>query len=71
MKTNYFLLFLPLFFSACFNERGISAHYYRDCEEYYDLQGYYHKKCDKNLLDYKEIKEAIQPIQNPEKGSVK
>ncbi|WP_324791679.1 hypothetical protein [Sulfuricurvum sp.] len=45
--------------------------YYNDCEEYYDAQGYYHKQCDKNLIDYKDIKEVLQPVQNPEKGSVR
>lgn len=46
-------------------------HYYNGCEEYYDAQGYYHKECDKNLVDYKDLKEAIAPIQNPAVGSVR
>ncbi|MGD9969702.1 MAG: hypothetical protein AB7S65_04545 [Sulfuricurvum sp.] len=41
--------------SGCFNERGISLRYYNGCEEYYDVQGYLHKKCDPNLMDYKEL----------------
>jgi hypothetical protein len=44
------------------NERGISMRYYNDCEEYYDVQGYYHKKCDKNAVDYKDVKEALTPV---------
>lgn len=44
--------------------------YYNDCEEYYDAQGYYHQKCDQNLIDYKEIKEALQPTQDPRRGKV-
>jgi len=52
--------FVLLFFSGCVNERGISARYYNDCREYYDLQGYYHKKCDENIIDYKDIKGALK-----------
>jgi len=35
--------------------------YYNNCEEYYDAQGYYHKKCDNNLVDYNEVKKAVTP----------
>ncbi len=38
--------------SGCVNKRGISGHYYNSCHEYYDLQGYYHKDCDENLIDF-------------------
>jgi len=71
MKTHYLLILLVLLFSGCFNDRGISLRYYNDCEEYYDVQGYYHKQCDKNLVDYKDITDALQPAQNPEHGSVR
>lgn len=54
-------LFTLLFFSGCFNERGVSMRYYNDCEEYYDAQGYYHKKCDDNIVDYSEVKKVINP----------
>ena len=70
MKRKFFLLVLPLFVSGCFNEHGVSLHYYSDCEEYYDAQGYYHKKCDKDLVQYKELKEALKPAQNPKNGQV-
>ncbi|MDP3301179.1 MAG: hypothetical protein Q8S36_04340 [Sulfuricurvum sp.] len=33
--------------------------YYSDCEEYYDVQGYYHKKCDDNIVDYSDVKKAL------------
>ncbi len=69
MKTKLLLL-LPLLITGCFNERGVSLRYYNDCEEYYDAQGYYHQKCDKNIVDYKEIKEALQPVQKPTIGKV-
>ncbi|HZF70835.1 MAG TPA: hypothetical protein VEZ39_08285 [Sulfuricurvum sp.] len=71
MKKHYFLILLPVLMTGCFNDRGVSMRYYNDCEEYYDAQGYYHKQCDKNLIDYKDIKEVLQPVQNPEKGSVR
>jgi len=35
--------------------------YYSDCEEYYDSQGYYHKKCDDNIVDYSDVKKALTP----------
>ena len=46
-------------FSGCFNKTGISAKYYaNECNEYYDVQGFYHKDCkDENIITYKEIGE--------------
>ena len=52
------LIAIAILLSACVNKRGISATYYNDCKEYYDFQGYYHKKCDENIVDYKEVKET-------------
>lgn len=60
------LLFLSFFiiatmFSGCFNRHGITAKYYYDCEEYYDMQGYYHKDCPKEgILTYEEIGNAFK-----------
>lgn len=70
MKIRALLLLLPLLLAGCVNDRGVSLRYYNDCEEYYDAQGYYHRKCDKNLVDYKDIKEVLQPAQNPNHGNV-
>jgi len=69
MKYHWLFLLLFVFgFSGCFNDRGVSMRYYNDCEEYYDAQGYYHKKCDPNIVEYSEIKkeydrakEALMP----------
>lgn len=58
MKAIIFF-FAVLIFSGCFNDRGISLRYYNDCEEYYDAQGYYHKKCDDNIMDYSDVKKAL------------
>ena len=52
------LLITALFFTACVNKRGISATYYSDCKEYYDLQGFYHKTCDDEIVTYKGVSEA-------------
>ncbi|MBD3809314.1 MAG: hypothetical protein IE884_02145 [Sulfuricurvum sp.] len=71
MKKHSLLVLLPMLISGCFNERGVSLKYYNTCEEYYDMQGYYHKQCDKNSVDYKEVIDAIQPAQNPLRGSVR
>lgn len=58
MKAIVFF-FTVLIFSGCFNDRGISLRYYNNCEEYYDAQGYYHKKCDDNIMDYSDVKKAL------------
>ncbi len=52
------MLFILFLFNGCLylNDRGISTTYYNDCHEYYDALGIYHKKCDKNLINYKELK---------------
>ncbi|MBD3799080.1 hypothetical protein [Sulfuricurvum sp.] len=71
MKKHSLLILLPMLMSGCFNERGVSLKYYNNCEEYYDMQGYYHKQCDKNLVDYKDVIDAIKPAQNPIRGSVR
>ncbi len=49
-----------LLLTGCANKRGISATYYNDCREYYDLYGYYHKQCDENMIDYREAGEAVK-----------
>ncbi len=57
------LLFNILFFGACVNKHGISARYYSDCKEYYDLQGFYHKKCGKDdIITYKKLGEISDEI---------
>ncbi|QOP46745.1 hypothetical protein FM071_08010 [Sulfurimonas paralvinellae] len=59
-----FLLLLSLssfFLSGCVNKHGISAKYYSDCKEYYDLQGYYHKECgDDDIVTYKQMGDLIK-----------
>jgi len=53
---------------GCVNKRGVSATYYNDCKEYYDYQGVYHKACDDNVIEYKEVKEKfIKPPDNSKK----
>ncbi|MDY0120939.1 MAG: hypothetical protein RBR54_03255 [Sulfurimonas sp.] len=55
--------FIFLFLSGCVNKHGISAKYYSDCEEYYDLQGYYHKECgEDDILTYKEMQEGAGKV---------
>ena len=49
-----------LFFSGCINKHGISEKYYSDCKEYYDLQGFYHKKCgEDDIITYKRMGESL------------
>ncbi len=55
-------LAIALLFSGClyFNDRGVSTRYYNECHEYYDSMGIYHKTCDKNLLEYKDVGNSIK-----------
>ncbi len=51
-----YILLLATFFllSGCVNKHGVSAKYYSECKEYYDLQGYYHKECgEDDIITYK------------------
>ena len=59
------LLFVTLFTcNGCVNKRGISHRYYNECKEYYDLQGYYHKECDENLVEFDEEEPKRKPRGN-------
>jgi hypothetical protein len=65
-----FLLIIPalFLFSGCVNKHGISAKYYSDCKEYYDLQGYYHKDCgEDDIMTYKEMGKAADEFINGKK----
>jgi len=66
-----FLIMIPLLFSACVNKHGISAKYYSDCKEYYDLQGYYHKECgEDDIVTYKEMGEILTKDEPEPTGNV-
>jgi len=57
---KYILPFLILLFSGCVNQHGVSAKYYSDCKEYYDLQGYYHKECGQDdIVTYKGASDGV------------
>jgi hypothetical protein len=65
MIKTILLILISIFFSACVNKHGISAKYYSDCQEYYDVQGYYHKECGKDdIVTYKEMGETKDEIIN-------
>lgn len=71
MKTTLLLISIifSIFLTGCFNKHGISAKYYSDCEEYYDMQGYYHKDCGKDdIVTYKEIGDAFKEKKDPSQG---
>ncbi len=58
------ILILPFLFTGCLyvNDRGIDNNYYNNCKEYYDSIGVYHKTCDKNLIEYQDIKDGVKNI---------
>ncbi len=60
------LLILTIFcLSGCVNKHGISLQYYSDCDEYYDLQGYYHKECGKDdIITYKGAGKALEDFKD-------
>ncbi len=71
IKLTLFFSLLIFTFSGCVNKHGISAKYYSDCQEYYDLQGYYHKECGKDdIITYKEMGEALKKKEKPPEGNV-
>ncbi len=54
-------VFLALALSGCVNKHGVSAKYYSDCKEYYDLQGYYHKECgEDDVVTYKQMGDVFK-----------
>jgi hypothetical protein len=68
MIKNIFLVSMVFLFSGCINKHGISAKYYSECKEYYDLQGYYHKECgDDDIVTYKAIGDGVSKIFKEEK----
>ena len=70
IKLSLFLLISTLF-SACINKHGISAKYYSDCKEYYDLQGYYHKECgDDDIVTYKKMGEFFSTEEEKPKSNI-
>ena len=75
--TKYLLTISALFiFWGCVNKHGVSLKYYSDCEEYYDVQGYYHKECGKDdIVTYKELEkkadEAIDYVAGTEEEKPK
>ncbi|HFU74243.1 MAG TPA: hypothetical protein ENK65_01670 [Helicobacteraceae bacterium] len=64
------LISLLIFTSGCVNKRGVSSSYYNDCEEYYDLQGTYHKECDENMLEFQDVKNAFKTKETPPQSNV-
>ena len=48
---------LLLLMQGCvyFNDEGVGTRLYRDCKEYYDAEGIYHRECDKNLVNYNDL----------------
>jgi len=55
------LIFTIFILSGCLNKHGVSAKYYSDCKEYYDLQGYYHKECgEDDIVTYKALGEGVK-----------
>jgi len=70
-KLTFLLMISTFFFSGCVNKHGISAKYYSDCEEYYDLQGYYHKKCgDDDIVTYKQMGDVFKKKEDHEGKNV-
>ncbi|MBL0707653.1 MAG: hypothetical protein JJW00_01220 [Sulfurimonas sp.] len=63
MIKTLLLLSITIFLTACVNKHGISAKYYSECKEYYDLQGYYHKDCgEDDIVTYKTMGEKTSKI---------
>ncbi len=73
MKTSLILLITLLFlFSGCVyvNERGVDTNYYNTCKEYYDSMGVYHKTCDKNAVEFEDVKTGAKTIVKVTKDAI-
>ncbi|NOQ29486.1 MAG: hypothetical protein GQ570_00035 [Helicobacteraceae bacterium] len=60
MKHLTILILITIIFSGCVNKRGISSTYYNDCKQYYDYQGFYHNECEKNMVEFKDVKKDVE-----------
>lgn len=69
-KNIIFLIMTIVAFSGCLNKRGISTTYYNDCREYYDARGYYHKKCDENLIEFEDVKNGTGELYDSAKAAI-
>jgi len=71
MIRIFFLVVTLVLLGGCVGKRGISLKYYNDCEEYYDVQGYYHKKCDdEGMVTYKEVGDAFKEEEKTPQSNV-
>ncbi len=63
------IFIIPLILAGCFyvNDRGISNEYYNECHEYYDSMGVYHKYCDKNMIEFKDVENGVKKVYNSAK----
>ena len=65
------LILTTLIFSSCVSKHGVSAKYYSECKEYYDLQGFYHKECGQDdIITYEEVGEMLKTKDDTPKGNV-
>lgn len=64
MKNTLILVIISLFFTGCLyvNDRGVSTQLYNGCKEYYDSMGVYHKDCDENIVDYKDVTDTVKKL---------
>ncbi|MBN2782684.1 MAG: hypothetical protein JXQ66_05530 [Campylobacterales bacterium] len=72
MKNLLLIGVTTFLLTGCVNKHGVSLKYYSDCDEYYDLQGYYHKECGKDdVMTYKEMKNAAEDFEDTILGTPK
>ena len=69
LRTLSLLLALSILFGGCVNRRGISTTYYNECREYYDVQGYHHKVCDKNMVEFDDLSDGVKSLGEEPKKS--
>jgi hypothetical protein len=43
-------LIIPLLFTGCYSKCGFTDKYYCNCEEYYDANGVFHRKCPDDFV---------------------
>jgi hypothetical protein len=61
MKNLFAILLFTLFIlQGCVNKRGIDTEFYNECKEYYDSRGFYHQECDKNVIEFEDVKQRVK-----------
>lgn len=64
MRYNILMKSLILIITLSLSLTAKTYNLYNDCEEYYDSRGFYHKDCNKEALNKRELSKDLDKIYN-------